>query len=570
MTTPSLGPIDNVSHVRGDTSTPLWQKTVWQVLEDTAASYPDRDAAVFRESGERWTWSEFKARCDQLAAGLRELGLEKGDRIGIWSPNLPEWVLTQFATARLGLVLVNINPAYRIAELDYALNKVGCKALILADAFKSSDYLEMMRRIAPEIADATPGELNSASVPALRHVIRTGADKTAGMHNFGDVMALGAEPDEAALDAISASLEPDEPINIQFTSGTTGAPKGATLTHTGIVNNARYVVGTMNFTETDRLCIPVPLYHCFGMVMGTLGCATTGATMVFPGPAFEPLSTLQTAAEESCTALYGVPTMFVAMLEHESFGSHDLSALRTGIMAGAPCPIEVMKQVIADMNMSEVTIAYGMTETSPVSFQSHVDDPLEKRVSTVGRIHPHVECKVIDDQGAIAPIGQSGELCTRGYSVMRGYWDDDERTAESIDADQWMHTGDLATIDEGGYCNIVGRVKDMLIRGGENVYPREIEEFLFRHPKVQQVQVFGVPDEKYGEQVCAWIVLKPGEQSTEDEIRDFCRDQIAHYKVPHYIRFRDELPMTVTGKPQKFIMRDEMMSELDLAELKTA
>ena len=570
MTTPSLGPIENVSHVHGDTSTPLWQKTVWQVLEDTAASYPDRDAAVFRESGERWTWTEFKARCDQLAAGLRELGLEKGDRIGIWSPNLPEWVLTQFATARLGLVLVNINPAYRIAELDYALNKVGCKALILADAFKSSDYLEMMRRIAPEIADAVPGELNSASVPALRHVIRTGADKTPGMHNFGDVMALGAEPDRAALDAISASLEPDEPINIQFTSGTTGAPKGATLTHTGIVNNARYVVATMNFTHTDRLCIPVPLYHCFGMVMGTLGCATTGATMVFPGPAFEPLSTLRTAAEEHCTALYGVPTMFVAMLEHESFGSHDLSALRTGIMAGAPCPIEVMKQVIADMNMSEVTIAYGMTETSPVSFQSHVDDPLEKRVSTVGRIHPHVECKVIDDQGQTAPIGQSGELCTRGYSVMRGYWDDDERTAESIDADRWMHTGDLATIDEGGYCNIVGRVKDMLIRGGENVYPREIEEFLFRHPKVQQVQVFGVPDEKYGEQVCAWIVLKPGEQSTEDEIRDFCRDQIAHYKVPHYIRFRDELPMTVTGKPQKFIMRDEMMSELDLAELKTA
>ena len=435
MTTPSLGPIENVSHVRGDTSTPLWQKTVWQVLEDTAASYPDRDAAVFRENGERWTWTEFKARCDQLAAGLRELGLQKGDRIGIWSPNLPEWVLTQFATARLGLVLVNINPAYRIAELDYALNKVGCKALILADAFKSSDYLEMMRRIAPEIADAVPGELDSASVPALRHVIRTGTDKTPGMHNFGDVMALGDKPDTAALDAISASLEPDEPINIQFTSGTTGAPKGATLTHTGIVNNARYVVGTMNFTEADRLCIPVPLYHCFGMVMGTLGCATTGATMVFPGPAFEPLSTLQTAAEEHCTALYGVPTMFVAMLEHESFGSHDLSALRTGIMAGAPCPIEVMKQVIADMNMSEVTIAYGMTETSPVSFQSHVDDPLEKRVSTVGRIHPHVECKVIDDQGQTAPIGQSGELCTRGYSVMRGYWDDDERTAESIDAD---------------------------------------------------------------------------------------------------------------------------------------
>ena len=570
MSTHSLGPIDNVSHVRGDTSTPLWQKTVWQVLEDTAGAYPDRDAAVFRETGERWTWAQFKARCDQLAEGLRHLGLEKGDRIGIWAPNLPEWVLTQFATARLGLVLVNINPAYRIAELEYALNKVGCKALILADAFKSSDYLEMMRRIAPEIADAAPGELNSANVPALRHVIRTGTDKTAGMHNFDDVMARGAEPDTATLDAISASLKAGDPINIQFTSGTTGAPKGATLTHTGIVNNARYVVGTMNFTEADRLCIPVPLYHCFGMVMGTLGCATTGAAMVFPGPAFEPQSTLETAAQENCTALYGVPTMFVAMLEHESFASHDLSALRTGIMAGAPCPIEVMKQVIADMNMGEVTIAYGMTETSPVSFQSHVDDPLEKRVSTVGRIHPHVECKVIDDQGAIAPVGQSGELCTRGYSVMSGYWDDDERTSESIDTDKWMHTGDLATIDDGGYCNIVGRVKDMLIRGGENVYPREIEEFLFRHPKVQQVQVFGVPDEKYGEQVCAWIVLKPGEQSTEDEIRDFCRDQIAHYKVPHYVRFRDELPMTVTGKPQKFIMREEMMSELDIAELKTA
>ena len=568
--TSDLGPIDNASHVSGDRSVPLWHKTVWQVLEETAGRYPDRDAAVFRDSGQRWTWDELKARCDRFAAGLRALGLDKGDRIGIWAPNLPEWLLTQFATARLGLVLVNINPAYRIAELEYALNKVGCRALVLADAFKSSDYLEMMRRIAPEIADAAPGELASANVPALRHVIRTGADKTPGMHNFDDVMALGAEPGIAALDEISRSLQPEEPINIQFTSGTTGAPKGATLTHTGIVNNARFVVSTMNFSETDRLCIPVPLYHCFGMVMGTLGCATTGATMVFPGAAFEPLSTLEAAAGERCTALYGVPTMFVAMLEHESFTGHDLATLRTGIMAGAPCPIEVMKQVIADMHMSEVTIAYGMTETSPVSFQSHVDDPLEKRVSTVGRIHPHVECKVIDDQGQTAPVGQSGELCTRGYSVMRGYWDDDERTAESIDGDEWMHTGDLATIDEGGYCNIVGRVKDMLIRGGENVYPREVEEFLFRHPKVQQVQVFGVPDEKYGEQVCAWIVLKPGEQASEDEIRDFCRDQIAHYKVPHYIRFRDELPMTVTGKPQKFIMREEMMAELDLAELKTA
>jgi fatty-acyl-CoA synthase len=394
-------------------------------------------------------------------------------------------------------------------------------------------------------------------------------DIVPGMTSFGSVVGAGRETD-LDLDAISADLDPDDAINIQFTSGTTGAPKGATLTHKNIVNNGRFVVAAQHFTEADRLCIPVPLYHCFGMVMGTLGCITTGAAMIFPSEGFEPEATLRALSGEKCTAVYGVPTMFVGMLDHPSLGDFDLSSLRTGVMAGAPCPIEVMKRCVSDMNLSEITIAYGMTETSPVSFQTAADDPLERRVSTVGRILPHVECKVIDEAGETVAPGEQGELCTRGYSVMKGYWDDPERTAEAIDADGWMHTGDLATIDAEGYCNITGRVKDMLIRGGENVYPREIEEYLYRHPAVQQVQVFGVPDPKFGEEIAAWIVLKPGESATEEEIKAFCQGQIAHYKVPRYVRFRDELPMTVTGKAQKFRMRDAMVEELGLSEEKTA
>jgi len=540
------------------------------LLADTVGRFGARDAVVFPGADLRWSYDDLARVVDDLAAGLLALGLEKGDRIGIWSPNRPEWIALQYASARIGLVLVTINPAYRLTELDYALNKVDCRALVLAPAFKRSDYVKMIRTLAPELDDCAPGALRAAKLPHLRFVIRMGAERTAGMLNFDDLMAPGGAADRQRLDDISAALDPDDAINIQFTSGTTGSPKGATLSHANIVNNGRNVVATMDFTEADRLCIPVPLYHCFGMVMGSLGCVSTGAAMVFPGEAFEPESTLRAVQDERCTALYGVPTMFVAALEFPGFADFDLGSLRTGIMAGAPCPIEVMKRVVDDLHMPEVTIAYGMTETSPVSFQSHTDDPIERRVSTVGRVHPHVEVKVIDEDGGTVPVGIQGELCTRGYSVMRGYWNDDEKTREAIDGDGWMRTGDLAILDPAGYCNIVGRLKDMVIRGGENVYPREIEDYLFRHPKVQEVQVFGVPDEKYGEEICVWIVLKEGETLDEDAVKQFCQGQIAHYKVPRYVRFKSELPMTVTGKPQKFVMRAAMIKELGIAAAPTA
>ncbi|SLN60801.1 AMP-binding protein [Oceanibacterium hippocampi] len=565
-----IRPLDGKSYVSGDRSEPLRRETIPEMMAATVARFGPRDAAVFSATGERLSYYDLDREVDDLAAGLLALGLEKGDRIGIWSPNRKEWLLTQFATAQIGLVLVNINPAYRLSELEYVLNKVGCKALVTADRFKTSDYVGMVQTLAPELADCKPGKLRAAKLPALRIVVRMGSEPTPGMLAFGDLMRLGGPAQKLRLPGISAALDPDEPINIQFTSGTTGSPKGATLTHYNIVNNAHFVTRAIGFTEVDRLAIPVPLYHCFGMVMGTLGCVSKGAAMIFPGEGFEPGPTLAAIEAERCTGLYGVPTMFVAMLDHPDFRKFQLGSLRTGIMAGSPCPVEVMKRVVADMHMSEVTIAYGMTETSPVSFQSDVDDPLEKRVATVGRIHPHVEVKIVDGEGQVVPVGEQGELCTRGYSVMRGYYNDAERTAEAIDAGGWMHTGDLATLDAEGYCNIVGRVKDMVIRGGENIYPREVEEFLYRHPKVQQAQVFGVPSERYGEELCAWIVLQPGQTSSEEEIRDFCQGQIAHYKVPRYVRFRDELPMTVTGKAQKFLMRDAMIEELGLKAIETA
>ena len=560
-----LRPRGGLSHVRGDTDRPLLALTIPQLLRRTVQRFAQREAVVVHATGERLSWQAFDESVDALAAGLASLGLAKGDRIGIWAPNRLEWLLTQFATARIGLVLVNINPAYRLAELEYALNKVGCRALVTAVQFKTSDYLGMLCKLAPEIDGCEPGALEAARLPHLKWVVRMGEEHSPGMMNFADLLARGRAAD-VDLDAITRSLQPDEPINIQFTSGTTGAPKGATLTHRNIVNNADNVVARMHFSEQDRLCIPVPLYHCFGMVMGTMGCVTHGATMVFPGEGFDPITTLQAVQRERCTALYGVPTMFVAMLDAPGFSDFDLSSLRTGIMAGAPCPIEVMKRVIARMNMREVTIAYGMTETSPVSFQSHVDDPLDKRVATVGRVHPHVEVKIVDPQGRTVPVGATGELLTRGYSVMLRYWGDPERTQESIDAEGWMHTGDQATIDEEGYCAIVGRIKDMVIRGGENIYPREVEEFLYRHPGVQAVQCFGVPDARFGEELCAWIVRKPGVEVTEEDIRAFCRENIAHYKVPRYVSFRDELPMTVTGKAQKFLMRAAMCRELGIPE----
>jgi len=563
-------PATTMSYVHGGSTEPLKFLTIGQALEAAVASWGNQEALVSCHQDIRWTYAQLNQAVDEFAAGLIALGFEPGERIGIWSPNNLEWVVTQFATAKAGLILVNINPAYRIGELEYALNKVECKGIILAEQFKSSNYVEMLSKLAPEIEDALAGELHAARLPDLRSVICISEHTHPGTYRFDDVAGYGGEQQRQRLAAIAPTLQPDDEINIQFTSGTTGMPKGATLTHFNVVNNGYFVGRAMQLTDQDRLCIPVPLYHCFGMVMGVLSSVTNGATMVFPGEAFEPGSVLAAVAAEKCTALHGVPTMFIAELDFPQFAEYDLSSLRTGIMAGAPCPIEVMKRVFDEMHMSEVTIAYGMTETSPVSFQSSTDDTMDKRVSTVGRIHPHVEVRIVDETGHVVPRGEKGELCTRGYSVMRGYWNDEEKTRESIDDAGWMHTGDLAIIDEEGFCNIVGRVKDMIIRGGENVYPREIEEYLYRHPQVQDVAVFGVPDQKYGEQVAAWVKLRDGESATEDDIRNYCREQIAHYKVPAYIRFVDEFPMTVTGKIQKFVMRDTMVKDLGLTIDKTA
>ena len=566
-----IAPLDGLSQVRGDPDAMLSQQTIPALLADTVARFGPRPAVRFCEQDIAWTWREFATVVDEMAAGLLDLGLQRGDRLGIWAPNRAEWLVTQFATARIGVILVNINPAYRLSELEHALKVSGCKAIVSAERLKTSMYLQMLQTLAPELAHSAPGQLRAAKLPELRWVIRMGDEATPGMLGYDALLERGrAALRTIDLDAMSTQLDCHDAINIQFTSGTTGSPKGATLTHHNVVNNARFIAMAMSFSEVDSLCIPVPLYHCFGMVLAVLACVSTGARMVFPGESFDPLATLQAVADERCTALHGVPTMFIAELDHARFGEFDLTNLRTGIMAGSPCPIETMKQVVARMHMREVTIAYGMTETSPVSFQSSTTDPLERRVATVGRIQPRLEAKVVDTvTGQVVPVGEKGELLVRGYSVMQGYWGDAQRTAEAI-RDGWMHTGDLATIDAEGYCNIVGRAKDMLIRGGENVYPREIEEFLFRHPKVQSVQVFGVPDAKYGEEICAWITPKPGQRCTEQEIRDFCRDQIAHYKVPRYIRFVDDMPMTITGKIQKFVMREKMIEELGLSVAKTA
>ena len=558
------------SYVHGASGVELIGETVGAHFDRMVARFPDRPALIVREQKVRRSYAELHREAEAFAAGLLALGLEPGDRIGIWSPNNAEWVVTQFATAMAGLVLVNVNPAYRLHELEFALHKVGCRALIAATRFKTSDYAGMLATMAPELATATPGRLQAARLPSLRVLIQIGGPPAAGMLGFADVPELANQTQRARLREIGRRLQFDDPINIQFTSGTTGAPKGATLTHHNILNNGFFVGEGMRLTERDRLCIPVPLYHCFGMVLGNLAAITHGTAMVFPSEGFDPLAVLQTVAEERCTALHGVPTMFIAELDHPEFGRFDLSSLRTGLMAGAPCPIEVMRRVEREMHMHQVTIAYGMTETSPVSFQSAVDDPLERRVSTIGRIFPHLEVKIVDAEGRIVPRGNPGELCTRGYSVMLGYWDEPDRTAQVIDAARWMHTGDLATLDAEGYCNIVGRIKDMVIRGGENVYPREIEEFLYAHPKIQEVQVFGVPDPRFGEELCAWIKPRPGQAMTEDDVRGFCRDQIAHYKIPRHIRFVDTFPMTVTGKMQKYLMRQAMQDELGVEVSATA
>ncbi|MGZ6020500.1 MAG: AMP-binding protein [Phenylobacterium sp.] len=560
----------DLSYVSGASTKPLLGQTIGAAFDATCAAHPDVPALVSRHQKIRWTYAQMKERVDALAAGLLALGLEPGDRIGIWAPNCAEWALTQFATAKAGLILVNINPAYRLSEAEYALNKVGCKALVTAVAHKTSEYLHMLRELAPELANARPGDLHAARLPDLRLVVTLGDQDHAGCLAFHQACDAGTPADAARLAEIGAALQFDDAINIQFTSGTTGFPKGATLSHHNILNNGYFVAEAIGLQVGERLCIPVPLYHCFGMVMGNLGCVTHAATMVYPSEGFDPLAVLEAVEAEACAGLYGVPTMFIAMLGHERFAEFDLTSLRTGIMAGSPCPIEVMKQVIDKMHMPQVTIAYGMTETSPVSFQSGAEDSLEVRVATVGHIHPHLEVKIVDEAGRIVPRGATGELCTRGYSVMLGYWDDPERTAEALDAAGWMHTGDLATLDADGCGNIVGRIKDMVIRGGENVYPREIEEYLYRHPAIADVQVIGVPDPKYGEELCAWIVLRPGESLAAEAVTAFCKGQIAHYKIPRHIRFVEGFPTTVTGKVQKFAMREAMIAELGLVLEKTA
>ena len=558
------------SYVCGIADAPLLGDTIGRCLDRAAQRWGDREALVSPSHDVRWTWKEFAERVDALAAGFLALGLERGARIGVWSLNRPEWTLTQFAAAKAGLILVTINPAYRLSELEFALAKVGCAAIVTATAFKTSNYMEMLNTLLPELAASKAGELQAARLPQLRAVIQIGGPKSPGTIAFEDVAQMGGARHREQLAELAKLLQFDDAVNIQFTSGTTGSPKGVTLTHHNILNNGYFVGRAMRLTEQDRICIPVPLYHCFGMVMGNLASVTLGATMVYPGEGFDPLATLQTIEREKCTALYGVPTMFIAELDHPEFSRFDLKSLRTGIMAGAPCPIEVMKRVNNEMNMGEVTIAYGMTETSPVSFQSATDDPLERRVSTVGRIHPHVEVKVVDLEGSMVPRGQRGELCTRGYSVMLGYWDEPEKTAEVLDAQGWMHTGDIAIIDAEGYCNIVGRIKDMVIRGGENLYPREIEEFLYRHPKIQDVQIFGVADDRYGEELCAWIRTRARRNAHRRRGPRLLPRPDRPQQDPRYVEFVDEFPMTVTGKIQKFLMREAVEAKLGLKAAKTA
>ncbi|MET8852107.1 AMP-binding protein [Amycolatopsis sp. NPDC004625] len=537
------------SYASGTSEVPLLGDTIGDNFDRTVAAFGDRDALVDRAAGRRWTYRELAAEVDALALGLVARGLGKGDRVGIWSPNRAEWTVLQYATAKIGAILVNINPAYRSHELEYVLNQAGIRLLVASDAFKTSDYPAMVDEVREKCA-------------ALEHVVILGGE------DWQALLAAGRGGDRAQLAHLQAGLSADDPINIQYTSGTTGFPKGATLSHHNILNNGYFVGELCNYTEQDKVCIPVPFYHCFGMVMGNLACTSHGACMVIPAPAFDPRATLEAVAAERCTSLYGVPTMFIAELNHPDFGEFDLSSLRTGIMAGSPCPVEVMKQVIDRMGMSEVSICYGMTETSPVSTQTRADDSIERRVSTVGRVGPHLEVKVVDPEtGLTVPRGEPGELCTRGYSVMLGYWEQPDKTAEAIDAARWMHTGDLAVMDADSYLNITGRIKDMVIRGGENLYPREIEEFLYTHPDILDAQVIGVPDEKYGEELMAWIRMREGASPlTAEAVREFCSGKLAHYKIPRYVHVVEEFPMTVTGKVRKVEMREKSITLLGLEQ----
>lgn len=552
-----------IAEYKGQTA-PLIDKTIGDYLERIVHKYPEHAALVMPHQDIRWSYAEFNAQVDRFAAGLIHLGIQKGDRVGIWSPNRYEWVLTQFATAKIGAIMVCINPAYRLFELEYVLNKVGCTAIVTAEMFKSSQYLDMLNTLAPELSDCEPGQLNSEKLPHLKTVIRMGSDKSAGMFNFNDIMETGTEQDARKAKAIAGRLNPDDHINIQFTSGTTGTPKGATLSHKNILNNAYYSALTMRLTSDDRLCIPVPLYHCFGMVLGTLLCVSVGATMVLPSEVFDPEQTLKTVAQEKCTALHGVPTMFLSQLDLPNFEDFDVSAVRTGIIAGSTCPEDLMNRLIKDMELKEIVIGYGQTECSPINTMTEIDDTFEQRVSTVGRPHTNWEHKIVREDGTTANIGEQGEICSRGYGVMAGYWDEPERTAETIDKDGYLHSGDLGEMDADGFIKVTGRIKDMIIRGGENVYPREVEEFLYTHPEIAEAQIFGVPDPKYGEQVAGWVQLRPGSELTTEGVREYCQGQITHFKIPKYLKIVDEFPMTVTGKMQKFVMRDEMTKELDL------
>jgi fatty-acyl-CoA synthase len=543
----------------------LIELTIGALLDQVAQRYPDNDALVSIHQGLRYSYREFQAAAERCARALMALGLQAGDRVGIWSPNRAEWTILQFGSSKMGAILVNINPAYRLNELEYALQQSACAALVIAGKFKTSDYTQMIRELAPELDHCAPGKLQAKRLPDLQTVIRFGDEPAAGMWRWEDFMQLADKIKPVELTQRQAQLSARDPINIQYTSGTTGRPKGATLSHRNILNNAHFVAELMHFTDQDRLVIPVPLYHCFGMVLGNLACVSHGATMILPGDAFDPGAVLQAVQDERATAVHGVPTMFIAELEHPEFEDFDLGSLRTGLMAGSPCPVEVMNAAIRRMHLAGIEIAYGMTETSPVSTQTRQDAPIDKRVGTVGQVHPHVEIKIVDPAtGATVERGVTGEFCTRGYNVMLGYWNNEEQTAAAIDADGWMHTGDLATMDAEGYARIVGRIKDMIIRGGENVYPREIEEFLYTHPAVRDVQVIGVPDAHFGEEVMAWIALREGATASEEDIKEFCRGQIAHYKVPRYIKFVAEFPMTVTGKVQKFAMRKQSIEELGL------
>jgi fatty-acyl-CoA synthase len=543
-----------LSYSHGASASPLLGETIGANLGRIAAAHPDAEVLVDVPTGRRWTYAAFDAETDTLARGLIAAGLAAGDRVGIWAPNCAEWVQLQYATAKAGIILVNINPAYRSHELSFALRQSGVRMLVSAERFKTSDYRAMIEEVRPELTE-------------LEDVIFLGTPPWDGLFEAGQAVGAASGADSDPLAKREASLSFDDPINIQYTSGTTGFPKGATLSHHNILNNALFIGEGCRYTADDRVCIPVPFYHCFGMVLGNLACTTHGACIVIPAPGFDPAETLRAVQQERCTSLYGVPTMFIAELALPDFGSYDLSSLRTGIMAGSPCPVEVMKRVVSEMHMTEVTICYGMTETSPVSTQTTADDDMDRRVSTVGRVHPHVEVKVTDPEtGRVLPRNSPGELCTRGYSVMLGYWNEPAKTAEAIDSARWMHTGDLAVMDEAGYLNIVGRIKDMVIRGGENIYPREVEEFLYSHPAIEDVQVIGVPDAKYGEELCAWIRLRPGEELDGDQVREYCRGKIAHYKIPRYVRFTPDFPMTVTGKVQKFKMRETSITELGLEE----